>query len=198
MFSLDNGNTITNPYDIAKTFNNYFGSIAETTKNNIKHSHKHLKNDCDSITFLQPISIEGIAEIIFSLNSNKDSGPNDIAYTTLFFLKNEILKQLADLLNLSFVVGIFPLVLKTAKVVPVFKKESKLDYSNYRSMSFKIFGKPMYKGLYTFLNNKNTICNFQFCFRQYYSTSHVFINITENIRRALDEGNVGCGVFVDL
>ena len=31
--------------------------------------------------------------------------------------------------------GIFPSVLKTAKVVPVFKKDSKLDYSNYCSIS---------------------------------------------------------------
>ena len=30
--SLDNGDTMTNPYDIANTFNNYFASIAETTK----------------------------------------------------------------------------------------------------------------------------------------------------------------------
>ena len=29
---LDNGDTITNPYDIANTFNNYLASIAETTK----------------------------------------------------------------------------------------------------------------------------------------------------------------------
>ena len=114
------------------------------------------------------------------------------------FLKNEISKQLADLPNLSFVVGIFPLGLKIAKVVPVFKKDSKLDYSNYHSTSFKIFGKPMCKGLYTFLNNNNTICNLQFCFRQYYSTSHALINITENIRKALDEGNIGCRDFVDL
>ena len=32
VLSLDNGDTITNPYDIANTFNNYFASIAETTK----------------------------------------------------------------------------------------------------------------------------------------------------------------------
>ena len=32
VFSLDNGNTITNPYDIVNTFNNYFASIAETAK----------------------------------------------------------------------------------------------------------------------------------------------------------------------
>ena len=32
LLSLDNGDTITNPYDIANTFNNHFASMAETTK----------------------------------------------------------------------------------------------------------------------------------------------------------------------
>ena len=97
--------------------------------------------------------------------------------------------------------GVFPSVLKTAKVVPIFKKDSKLDYSNYCPISLlsnieKILEKLMYKRLYTFLDNKN-IYDLQFGFRQY-STSHALINITENIRKALDDGNIGCGVFVDL
>ena len=32
VLSLDNGHTITNPYDIANNFNNYFASISETLK----------------------------------------------------------------------------------------------------------------------------------------------------------------------
>ena len=36
VLSCGNGNT--NSYDIANTLNNYFASIAETTKNNIKYS----------------------------------------------------------------------------------------------------------------------------------------------------------------
>ena len=32
VLSLDNGDTITNPYDIMHTFNTYFASIGETTK----------------------------------------------------------------------------------------------------------------------------------------------------------------------
>ena len=32
VLSLENGDTIVNPYDIAKIFINYFASIAETTK----------------------------------------------------------------------------------------------------------------------------------------------------------------------
>ena len=55
----------------------------------------------------------------------------------------------------------------------------------------------MYRRLYTFLNNKN-IYDLQFGFRQQYSTSHALINITENIRKTLDDGNIGCRVFVDL
>ena len=99
--------------------------------------------------------------------------------------------------------GVFPSVLKTAKVVPVFKKDSKLNYSNYRPISLlsnieKILEKLMYRRLYAFLDYNNIIYDLQFGFRQQYSTSHAFINITENIRKALDDGNIGCGVFVDL
>ena len=68
MPSLDNGNTITNLYDIANTFNNYFASIAETTKKSIKYKHKHfseyLSNESDGTIFLQPTDKEEIANII--------------------------------------------------------------------------------------------------------------------------------------
>ena len=56
----------------------------------------------------------------------------------------------------------------------------------------------MYKRLHTFLDNKDIIHDLQIGFRQQYSTSYVLINITKNIRKALDDGNIGCGVFVDL
>ena len=56
----------------------------------------------------------------------------------------------------------------------------------------------MCRRLYTFLNKNNIVYNLQFGFRQQYSTSHALINITENIGKALDDGNIGCGIFVDL
>ena len=201
VLSLDNGDIITNPYDIANTFDNHFASIAETTTKSIKYSHKHfsdyLSKDSDSTIFLQPTNKEEIANIISYFNSSKASGPNSIHYRILFLLKNEISEQLTDLFNLSFMTGVFP-----AEVVPVFKKDSKLDYSNYRPISLlsnisKMLEKLMYKRLHTFLNN-NTIYNLQFGFKQQYSTSQALINITEKIRKALDDRNIGCGVFVDL
>ena len=38
----------------------------------------------------------------------------------------------------------------------------------------------------------------KFGFREQHSTSHALINMTENMRKVLDDGNIGCGVFVDL
>ena len=109
---------------------------------------------------------------------------------------------MADLFNLSFITGVFLFVFKTEKVVPVFKKDSTLDYSNYRPISLlsnieKMLEKLMYKRLYTLLNSNNVIYSLKFGFTQQYSTSHALVNITENIRKApLDDGNIGCGVFV--
>ena len=58
ILSLDDGDTITNPYDIASNLNNYFASIAQTTKKIIKYSYKHfsgyLSNESSSTIFLQP------------------------------------------------------------------------------------------------------------------------------------------------
>ena len=63
---LDNSDAITNLYDIANTFNNYFFSIAKTTKKT-KYLHKHfsdyLSNESSSTIFLQPTDEEEIASI---------------------------------------------------------------------------------------------------------------------------------------
>ena len=91
----------------------------------------YLSNESSSTLVLPPTDKEEIANTISSLNSNKTYDLKSI----LFLLKNEISTQLADLFYLSFMTGVFPSVIKTAKVVPVFKKDSKLDYSNYSSIS---------------------------------------------------------------
>ena len=54
------------------------------------------------------------------------------------------------------------------------------------------------KQVYNFLIEDNIIYDLLFGFRQRFSASHALINLTENIRQALDEGYIGCGMFVDL
>ena len=131
--------------------------------------------------YLQPTDKKEIANIISSLNSSKASGPNSIPYRILFLLKNEISKQLADLFNLSFMTGVFPSVLKTAKVVPVFKKDWTLDYNNYLPISL--------------LSNIEKILE-NLCIKDCIPFWTTTLFITDSLD--FDDENIGCGVFVDL
>ena len=105
---------------------------------------------------------------------------------------------------MSFTSGVFPSALKLAKVVPVYKKDSKLDFSNYRPISLlsnldKILEKLMYSRIFKFLNKSNLFYRLQFRFiRPNYSTTRVLISLTETIRKNLDEGNFACVIFVDV
>ena len=140
--------------------------------------------------------------IISSLDSNKSVGPNSIPTKILKLLKNDISSQLSEIFNISFSSGIFPSILKTAKVIPIHKNNSKLDFSNYCPISLlsnieKILERLMYNRIYKFFYNNNLI-SIQFGFRQKYSTVHALISLTENIRKSLDEENIGCGIFADL
>ena len=200
-------NTTTNPCKIANAFNNYFALVAVTAKQKINYFNKHfseyLKHQCNNSIFIQPTHRGKIANIISSLNISKACDPFSIPNKILIPLKQDTSIRLADLFNLCFSSGSFPSILKTAKVVPVFKKGPKLDYCNYRPIFLlsnveKILEKLMYKRIYNFLTENNIIYDLQFDFKQKFSASHAIINLTENIRQALDEGYIGCGIFVDL
>ena len=97
--------------------------------------------------------------------------------------------------------GVFPSVLKTAKVVPVFKKDCKLDYSNYHPISLlsnieKYLTNLCIRDRIPFLLTK--ILNMTYSLDSDNILRHALINIIENIRKALDDENMCCGVFVDL
>ena len=59
----------------------------------------------------------------------------------------------------------------------------------------------MYNRLQTFLEKTNsfqiTPSNFPISFRQKHSCTHVLVHLTERNRTQLDNGNYGCGIFVD-
>ena len=126
-----------------------------------------------------------------------------ITFLRKFLLKSYISQQLSDIFNMLFLTGQFPSVLKIVKIIPVHKKQSKVDYANYRPISLlsnieKIIEKLMYKRLCNFLDINDLIYSLQFGFRQKHSTTHALINLTESIRQSLDEGSFGYGIFVDL
>ena len=104
------------------------------------------------------VSPNEVQNIIGSLKSGKAVGPYSIPIFLLKLPSQYISFPLSDIINSSFVNGIFPDLLKLAKVVPLYKKQSPNDPNNYRPISLlsvfsKIIEKLMYTRLYNFLEN---------------------------------------------
>ena len=199
--------SLTNPKDIADAFSNYFSYVRIGIKSSIKYSRNKFFDFLPQINinsfFINPTDKTEIKNIILSLDPLRSIGPNSIPTKILKLLSNDISTQFAELFNLSFSEGVFPSILKTCKVIPIYKKDSQLNCSNYRPISLlsnidKILERIMYNRLYKFLETNNLIYSLQFGFRQKHSTSHALIHLTDKIREQLDKGNFACGIFVDF
>ena len=178
----------TDPKKIANSFINYFSSVASTLQANIHPPSQ------DFSSYLKDINI----------NINKAIGAHSIPSNILHTIKQIISEPLEIIINMSFEQGKYIEALKISKATLVFKdKGSNLENCNYRPISLlsninKIFEKIMYNRLYNFLTKYNCIYKSQFGFRQHHSTIHALIDLTENIRHALDKNEFAVGVFIDL
>ena len=56
----------------------------------------------------------------------------------------------------------------------------------------------MHTRLYTFLEKYNILHSLQFGFRSKHPTLHALISLTESVKKTIDDGMFGCGVFIDL
>ena len=204
----NNNNLISDETKIVNNFNDYFVSIGSIIESKIPTSNgtycEYLKNiQCSKSFYLEPTSPFEISNIIDSLDINKSTGPNSIPVFILKIMKEFFSKWLSKIINMSFEVSIFPDFLKVAKIIPLHKKDSKLNYKNYRPISLlsvfsKIFEKTIYKRMYAYLEKKNLIYHKQYGFRSNYSTNHALTNLTEYIKSSLDDKKYVCGIFVDL
>ena len=146
--------------------------------------------------------MEEICSIIQKINPRKAVGPSSIPCSILHHMK-ELAIPLCGIANISFSKGIHPDKLKIAKVIPIFKKGSKLLPESYRPISLlsninKIMEKITYSRVFKFLDKNNIFYKQQYGFRPKYSTNHALIDITEKIREALDKNKIAAGVFVDF
>ena len=201
------GETIQDPQKMANVFNHFFVSVSTQVSSEIPRTKKspldYLKNRNMNSFFISPVTHSEIEDIIISLRNGKSTGPFSIPVKLLKLVKSDISRPLAYIFNESIILGTFPDKLKWAKVIPIHKKEAHNDPSNYRlisllSVSGKLFEKLMFKRLYEYLDNLNAFCPLQFGFREKHSTHHALISMPESIKSTIDNGNYGCGVFIDL
>ena len=99
--------------------------------------------------FIKPITYIEIEEIISSFRNGKSTGPYSIPVKLLKILSPYISQPLAIIFNASVTLGVFPDKLKYAKVIPIHKKASPSNPSNYRPISLLLFSVRFLKNLCT-------------------------------------------------
>ena len=97
-----------------------------------------------------------------------------------------LVRPLTIILNQSFEQGIFYEILKIAQASLIQKKEDTVTASNYSPISLlsvfsKIFEKPMYQRIYSFLCKYKLITTNQFGFGSNHSTEHTLFTLIETI-----------------
>jgi hypothetical protein len=199
---------VNDPTQVANEFNNYYSSIAKKIQENIhtqgQDFNKYMKTISSKTFFISPTDKNEILDMINSFDMKKASGPNSIPPKILLLIKTQLADPLAAIFNLSIEKGIYLDKLKISRIVTIYKnKGDKLHCQNYRPISLlsnvnKIFEKLMHKRLYKFLEDQLLIFSKQFGFRLGHSTIHALIDLTEDIRKAIDENNFAIGIFVDL
>ena len=199
--------TINNRTKIANNFKNHFTSIAEKIEDNLVKSKfnysKYLSNPNEYSFFMKPTNAEEVLCEITKLENNKSIGPCSIPLKFLKLFKTTLSEPISLIANVSFSTGTFPSTLKTANVIPIYKKEDHTLRNNYRPISLlsnisKIIEKLVHIRRTKFLNKYGILYEKQFGFRNNHSTAHALLEITEKIKQVCDTGQFACGVFLDL
>ena len=206
-FTID-GQRVTNPKSIANSFCRYFTGVGEQLAANIappdKTFDKYLTTEHhDQNIFLSPTDPVEVDRIITSLKSKRSAGHDGMSTHFLKLIKNNLLIPMTAIINKSIETGIFPEVLKLAKVVPIYKAKNKEDLANHRPISLlpsmsKVFEKVIHKRLYFFMNSQNILYDSQYGFRPGHSTIHAVTELVNNVLLAQDKNHSTAGVFLDL
>ena len=177
---LINGEEITDANNIANTFCEYFTNIGPSLAKNI-NMPKNIKVE-DFLTSTQNCTFQfyktddsSIPKIINELPNKTSTGFDDLSMRLIKVIKSEIIPSLTCIFNQSLHTGIFPDKFKLAKVIPLYKKGSLNDISNYRPISLlpsisKIFEKPIFIQLSTYLNEHKLLHDSQYGFMKGHST----------------------------
>ncbi len=97
----------------------------------------------------------------------------------------------------------FPDKLKIAKVIPIYKKDNKTCFTNYRPISLlpavsKIFEKTIFTQIYQFFHDNKLLYNAQYVFRTEHSTEYAALELVDRIMTEMDKSNTPVIIFLDL
>ena len=180
---------IQHPSSISNAINRYFCNVPTELASKLPKADRHY-----STYMKRKKSTFRFAEV----NDTKKSFAYDNVYPPL--LSSAALEIFRPL---THIIGIFPDNLKIAKVIPIFKQGSRSSCNNYRPISVlsalsKIFERCILNQLSFYLTYEDVLVPNQYGFRSGMTTVDCLVDLIDEIKKALDEGNYAISIFLDL
>ena len=99
--------------------------------------------------------------------------------------------------------GVFPANLKIAKIIPIFKKDDRTVFNNYRPISLlpimsKVVEKVIADQINEFFVKHKLLFDHQYGFRSGHSTEHAALELTDRIITNIDNKKSPLNIFLDL
>ena len=202
---LYNGTCYTDRKNIADHLNTYFVNIGKSLSQNLPTSARNPTNYIKQ-TYLNSFVFRGILirevqDIIMGLDLNKSSIRVPLRCVKLSCPL--ISEALTKIFNLSLNQGIDPDILKISKITPVDKGGDAADPTNYRpiatlSVFSRVFEKLIFKQFNCYIKKQNLLFQYQFGFCKGHSTAQAIAELTDTLRKAIDNNLCTCGIFLDF
>ena len=201
---------ISNKETIANGFGQFFSSIATTLLQTL-HPIKDFVWDKPKnllIRTTQKFSFRSVTppetcKCLKKLRRKKAHGIDELPANLLKNVANEISKPMAFIINKSLSLGIVPDLWKISKVTPLYKSDSKSDFSNYRPISVlpclsKVLEQVVHRQLSNYLEKHHLLKSSQFGFHPRRSRELACNHLVDDIRKNIDNGLLTGVICLDL
>lgn len=191
--------------------NEYFTNIADNIVGNLPSCQLKYNNYLNNVNSKIPIkkinfaevTYNEVSDIISNLKRINSSDPYNINMKILTTMKYIIIVPLTNLINLCIRENIFPDVLKISKVIPIYKKDSKDNPSNYRPIVIipffaKVLEIILKNQITSHFEKNNLFDTHQFGFRAKHSTTLAINSLIKIINEGFEEGLLTLSQFLDL
>ena len=193
---------------IAEQMNKHFSSVGAKLASKLEKTstsyRSFMKNPNPHSIFFESIEYIEIFNLINDLIVRKSVGTDGISPLILKWAASVLTPYLTVIFNQCLVEGVYPNILKQARVTPVLKKgEDKNNISSYRPISIltqlnRIFEKLLYDRLFGFFVKHNILSKKQFGFQPKHNTQHAILDLKEHILKNVEKKLVSCILFLDL
>ena len=197
--------------DLAVRFNNYFIQKIANIHTDLIDKHQYLPPYVETsappgiqdLSNFQPVTLPKLHKIIQS-TPNKNCDLDPVPTSLLKQILPSIIPLIADIINSSLRVGIFPQSFKRAPVRPLLMKPGlellERDYRPVSNLGYasKLMGHIVASQLINHIDRHGLIEAHQLAYQPFHSTETALLKVKSDVISALEKQEVACLVVLDL